>query len=81
MQRKTLALLLATHLLVGAAGFATGIYLLPILIEKSWDTHLIPADDGFSRHNGQPNFPLRLANPDSQVQPGQRHLDRPITQR
>jgi hypothetical protein len=48
---------------------------------KSWDTHLIPADDGFSRHNGQPNFPLRLANPDSQVQPGQRHLDRPITLR
>jgi len=32
MQRKTLALLLATHLMVGAAGFAAGIYLLPILI-------------------------------------------------
>ncbi|MFM5844663.1 DM13 domain-containing protein [Aeromonas sanarellii] len=32
MQRKTLALLLASHLLVGAAGFAAGIYLLPILI-------------------------------------------------
>lgn len=34
MQRKTLtlALLLASHLLVGAAGFAAGIYALPILI-------------------------------------------------
>ncbi|WP_310598314.1 DM13 domain-containing protein [Aeromonas aquatica] len=32
MHRKTLALLLATHLLVGGAGFAAGIYLLPILI-------------------------------------------------
>lgn len=32
MRRKTLALLLATHLLVGGAGFAAGIYLLPILI-------------------------------------------------
>ncbi|MGY6040471.1 DM13 domain-containing protein [Aeromonas sp. AE23HZ002T15] len=32
MQRKTIALLLATHLLVGGAGFAAGIYLLPILI-------------------------------------------------
>ncbi|MBP0604456.1 DM13 domain-containing protein [Aeromonas sanarellii] len=32
MQRKTLALLLASHLLMGAAGFAAGIYLLPILI-------------------------------------------------
>ena len=32
MQRKTLALLLATHLLVGAVGFAAGIYALPILI-------------------------------------------------
>uniref|UniRef100_UPI00313F314C hypothetical protein n=1 Tax=Aeromonas sp. OTU364 TaxID=3043864 RepID=UPI00313F314C len=32
MQRKTLAMLLATHLLVGAAGFAVGIYTLPILI-------------------------------------------------
>ncbi|POG21388.1 hypothetical protein C2855_20630 [Aeromonas bestiarum] len=32
MQRKTLALLLVTHLLVGAAGFAAGIYALPILI-------------------------------------------------
>jgi hypothetical protein len=32
MQRKTLALLLATHLLVGGAGFVAGIYVLPILI-------------------------------------------------
>lgn len=32
MQRKTLALLLASHLLVGGAGFAAGIYALPILI-------------------------------------------------
>ncbi|MGY3904282.1 DM13 domain-containing protein [Aeromonas lusitana] len=32
MQRKTMALLLVTHLLVGGAGFAAGIYLLPILI-------------------------------------------------
>lgn len=32
MQRKTLTLLLATHLLVGGAGFVAGIYALPILI-------------------------------------------------
>lgn len=32
MQRKTIALLLATHLLMGGVGFAAGIYLLPILI-------------------------------------------------
>ncbi|MFB3240316.1 DM13 domain-containing protein [Aeromonas salmonicida] len=32
MKRKTMALLVGTHLLVAAAGFATGIYTLPILI-------------------------------------------------
>jgi hypothetical protein len=31
---------------------------------KFWDTHLIPADDGFSRHNGQLNLlsPLTHGN-------------------
>jgi len=32
MKRKTMALLLGTHLLVAAAGFAAGVYPLPILI-------------------------------------------------
>ena len=32
MKRKTMALLLGTHLLVAAAGFAAGVYTLPILI-------------------------------------------------
>ena len=35
MKRKTMALLVGTHLLVAAAGFATGIYTLPILIAPS----------------------------------------------
>ena len=35
MQHKTLALLLATHLLIGGLGFAAGIYTLPILIAPS----------------------------------------------
>ncbi|MGL5842769.1 MAG: DM13 domain-containing protein [Aeromonas hydrophila] len=39
MQRKTLALLLASHLLVGAAGFAAGIYALPILIAPPAPAH------------------------------------------
>ena len=35
MKRKTMALLVGTHLLVAAAGFAAGVYTLPILIAPS----------------------------------------------
>lgn len=51
MQRKTLALLLATHLLVGGAGFAAGIYLLPILIAPP-----APADEQVAASQQQATF-------------------------
>ncbi|BDC84539.1 hypothetical protein NUITMVA1_44820 [Aeromonas hydrophila] len=51
MQRKTLALLLASHLLVGAAGFAAGIYALPILIAPA-----APANEQVAARQAQASF-------------------------
>ena len=50
MQRKTLALLLASHLLVGAAGFV-GIYALPILIAPP-----APANEQVAARQAQASF-------------------------
>ncbi|MBW3810029.1 DM13 domain-containing protein [Aeromonas hydrophila] len=51
MQRKTLALLLASHLLVGAVGFAAGIYALPILIAPP-----APANEQVAARQAQAGF-------------------------
>ncbi|HHQ4528286.1 TPA: DM13 domain-containing protein [Aeromonas hydrophila] len=51
MQRKTLALQLASHLLVGAAGFAAGIYALPILIAPP-----APANEQVAARQAQASF-------------------------
>ncbi|ATP11491.1 DM13 domain protein [Aeromonas salmonicida subsp. pectinolytica 34mel] len=51
MQRKTLALLLATHLLIGGLGFAAGIYTLPILIAPP-----APSSDAVAASQQQASF-------------------------
>lgn len=51
MKRKTMALLVGTHLLVAAAGFATGIYTLPILIAPP-----APSSDAVAASQQQASF-------------------------
>lgn len=51
MKRKTMALLVGTHLLVTAAGFATGIYTLPILIAPP-----APSSDAIAASQQQASF-------------------------
>ena len=53
MKRKTMALLLGTHLLVAAAGFAAGVYTLPILIAPpAPDTEQVAASQQQARFHG-----------------------------
>lgn len=53
MKRKTMALLLGTHLLVAAAGFAAGVYTLPILIAPpAPDTEQVAAIQQQARFHG-----------------------------
>ena len=53
MKRKTMALLVGTHLLVAAAGFAAGVYTLPILIAPlAPDTEQVAASQQQARFHG-----------------------------
>ena len=53
MKRKTMALLVGTHLLVAAAGFAAGVYTLPILIAPSAPgSELVAASQQQARFHG-----------------------------